>query len=372
MNNLTNEYETYDECECEQSEFFIPAKWIVFLQFVLTSEILIVNSFFVVVFLREKKRTPTTILLSALGVTDSLTALMLTIRILSGVVLHFGEIVNNDNQSLGWLWMETYNECTTFVPISDLAIYFHLMSVELTVTLNIQRVVVLKFPIWSKHNVGKKSSIIVTGIIFIGTLPFYIHKTVMNYYSFIEGKNGECCWNDFLEEGTLDWVETSINLFMYISVAVIIICNAYICRKLRQIGRGDFIHQGKEANTQRIHSAVITVLLSIIFITSELLNILNSLNSSRLLPFFDDRLQGVFDSFFSLSWSFGFSLNFLVYSSMSKQLRETIIRTACAVCRRRKHFQKHSVQSGKPRVATVGSSMTSSESRIKGCYIKSI
>lgn len=356
-NNTTGDLNNFTLYElCEQSYFRIPANWIVTLQFILTTGILVVNTFISTVFLQSQNRTPTTILLSALAITDCLTALMVTIRYSFACIFYFNEVFGKPVISDGFPWPEMYTECIYLAPVDELVAYFHLMSVQITVGLSIQKCIVLKFPIWSKSNIDNKSSSAFITFVFIATLAFYIYITILNHSMFSEGSKGECCFNDVLGEADVDWIETTINIFMCSSVLIIIICNIYICWKLIHVGRSDFCHQYKKARRQRTQSAVIVVVISTVFIISEILNILQTLNSTRLIQAFDRQIRSAFDSYYCLSWSLGFSLNFIVYIAMSQHLRQTIVNSVCFRCRQSK--PGHHMASRRTPITSVSSSIT--------------
>lgn len=132
------------------------------------------------------------------------------------------------------------------------------------------------------------------------------------------------------------------SVILYVCIAIMVVCTIYIvckltiCRKRLQSN----ITNAVERRNKR--SAVIVVFICIIFILSEAIHIaataiFSKPNSSDVSVFAKNLAQ-----FVLISWEVGFSMNFIVYLVLSKQLRKTI----CKVFRRRGIFSFKNSGSG--------------------------
>ncbi|CAG2189118.1 unnamed protein product [Mytilus edulis] len=309
---------------CEQSYLFVPSAWIIFTQFGLAAECAIVNTIVIVIFLHPKNRTPSTILLSALAATDCLTAIISQIPYFVAYIFHYDELfVDEDGYFGGWLWPELYSSCIVFTPLSNISFGFHTISICLTVMLNIQKVVALQFPLWTMLNVGNKSTVSVICLIFIVVVSMFAWVTVSDSRTLFKGEDDACCYKDPLNANDIEGFTTATKVFMIVAVLVVILCTAYICVKLWTLGRN--IQRTRNPISQRKTrlSALIVVIVSVVFILSEVLNILRAINQSRLVPFVL-MIEMINDSFILLSWQIGFSFNFVIYLMMSGNLRNTL------------------------------------------------
>ncbi|CAC5367556.1 unnamed protein product [Mytilus coruscus] len=310
--------------ECEQSYLFIPAAWIIFTQFLLAAECAIVNIIVIVIFLRPKNRTPSTILLSALAATDCLTAMLASIPYFVTYVFHYDELeVDEDSYFGGWFWPELYSRCIVFTPLSTISFGFHTISVCLTVMLNIQKVVAIHFPLWTMLHVGNKSTVSVIFLIFVVVVSFFAWVTVTDNGTLFKGEGDACCYEDPLNANNIEGFNTVVNIFLIVAVLVVILCTAYICLKLLTVGKNIQRTRNPIAQGKTRRSALIVVILSVVFILSELLSISKTINQSRLVPFVPI-IEMINDSFILVSWQIGFSFNFVIYLIMSGNLRNTL------------------------------------------------
>ena len=141
---------------------------------------------------------------------------------------------------------------------------------------------------------------------------------------FYEGEEGECCFDDILEESDIDGYQTMMNILILVSALLVTLCTVYLCFKLLRVANRPHIANSRATNRARQRSAVIIILICIIFILSELIEISETLNSSRLLPSFSEEIEAFGDAFNDLSLNIGFTLNFLVYLIMSEQFRHML------------------------------------------------
>lgn len=357
---------------CEQSELFIPAAWITITQLCLTVECAVVNIFIIAILLRPKNRTPSTILLSSLAASDCLTTLLAPIPYLIGYAFNFDDLKIAEDSSLGgWIWQELYSKCIILTPLSLTSSGFHMMSVCFTFMLNIQKVVALQFPLWTMKYIGNKATFLAICPFVLIVLGFNTWRTVTGNGYFFEGKDGVCCIvkNKSHINGSL----TFMNMCLMSITLVIILCTIYICWKLRTLGRNIQEIPNVRKNSKKIpnvrenslttpnargnspkipntkrnspkipkarrnslkiqnpnaqakirRSAFIVIFISVVFILSELLNYLWTINQSGLMSF-SHSLDQLCNSLMILSWQFGFSVNFIVYFIMSAKLRKTL------------------------------------------------
>lgn len=123
------------------------------------------------------------------------------------------------------------------------------------------------------------------------------------------------------------------SIIMYACIAIMVICTIYIlCCKLticRDRIQSNIQRKLQERNRR---SAIIVVLICIIFILSEAIHVVATIifsdaNSSDVPAFAQNAAQ-----FVLISWEIGFALNFVVYFILSKKLRNTIIACFKRIC----------------------------------------
>ncbi|CAG2254223.1 unnamed protein product [Mytilus edulis] len=366
---------------CEQSELFIPSAWITITQPCLTVECAVVNIFIITILLRPKNRTPSTILLSSLAASDCLTTILAPIPYLIGYTFNFNNLIIAENSILGgWIWPQLYSNCIILTPLSLTSSGFHMMSVCFTFMLNIQKVIALQFPLWTMKYIGNKATFLAICPFVLIVLGFNTWRTITGNGHFFEGKNGVCCIVKY--KSHINGSLLFMNMCLMIITLVIILCTIYICWKLRTLGKNIQIPNVRKnskkipnvgenslttpntrVNTPKIpnaeknspktpsvrensrtipnakrnsmkiqnpkaqakirRSAFIVIFISVVFILSEVLNYLWTINQSGLLPF-SHSLDQLCDSLMILSWQFGFSVNFIVYFIMSAKLRKTL------------------------------------------------
>lgn len=122
------------------------------------------------------------------------------------------------------------------------------------------------------------------------------------------------------------------SIIMYVCIAIMVICTIYICCKLticRDRIQSNIQRKLQERNRR---SAIIVVLICIIFILSEAIHVVATIifsdaNSSDVPAFAQNAVQ-----FVLISWEIGFALNFVVYLILSKQLRNKIMTCFKRIC----------------------------------------
>ncbi|VDI13096.1 Hypothetical predicted protein, partial [Mytilus galloprovincialis] len=100
-----------DEDTCEQSELYFPATWVTVTLMCLATETVVVNLVVIIVFIRPKNRTPSTILLSFLAASDSIAAILASIPKLAGFVFYTDDLEESRDYFGGWIWFEHFPDC---------------------------------------------------------------------------------------------------------------------------------------------------------------------------------------------------------------------------------------------------------------------
>ena len=110
---------------CHTVSYLVPSQWNVDVRISLALVTLLLNIFIISIFLRRQNRTPVTILLSFLAITDSLTSLFAVISNFSGQYLFYDElryVKNGIAHESGFIWNRRFHivQCLTFSTISPM------------------------------------------------------------------------------------------------------------------------------------------------------------------------------------------------------------------------------------------------------------
>ncbi|CAC5382263.1 unnamed protein product [Mytilus coruscus] len=328
-----NESNFRQEDTCNQSQIYIPAAWINLTHTCLAIETSVVNIFVIAVFTRPRNRTPSTVLLSLLAASDSITSILAALPTFVGFVFYTNHVEKKEDLFDGLAWLEHYPGCIVWMCVTNISSAFHLISVTITVILSIQKVIALRHPLWSLQRLQKKrSNVLVIFLFSLLLIGVFVWETFIDVESFYKGENNVCCFDDYLDADDIDVLNTGMNIFLLSSVFIIMFCTIYLCCKLWK-STTNVQRTRNIAAMERAHrSAIVVVIISIVFILSELLNILTTINYSRLFPYIQF-LEMICDSYCLLSRQIGFSLNFFVYLIMSENLRNTLITTLAEACK---------------------------------------
>lgn len=184
---------------CHTVSYLVPSQWNVVVRIFLALVTLLLNIFIISIFLRRQNRTPVTILLSFLAITDSLTSLFAVIPNFSGQYLFSDElryVKNGIAHESGFIWNRRFPHCAVFNILDDLSYAFHMMSVLVTTLLCIQKTVVIRFPLWGKTHLTTKTSIISALVVVICALVLFIPTTILGTSEMFKGDNGSCCYSE--------------------------------------------------------------------------------------------------------------------------------------------------------------------------------
>lgn len=196
INIFTKEYsclEVHYQCigdAFQQPFLYIPDRAVVYLEEAITGLIIIANIFVLFAFLKKENQSPVTILLSALAVSDSLTAIFYTIHF--AISYHFYDHHIDHRGIMPAVYVFHYPFCVFYGAVNPLANVFHKISVYITVYLCIQKTVALKYPFWAMRNLNKRASVIFSVVIF--TISFVIYTPIIKIgLSTLTDVDGKCC-----------------------------------------------------------------------------------------------------------------------------------------------------------------------------------
>ncbi|CAC5408602.1 OLFR [Mytilus coruscus] len=309
----------------------IPNKSLAYLQMVIAGEVTIVNLFVLYIFLQKANRSPTTILLSMLAVSDTLTALFICIPTVIAYQLYHHHISFNGTV-LSWNLID-YNSCI-ISGATHFKYAFHLLSVLITTLLSIQKTIALRFPLWSTrgltNNRSMKGSVIALTLSIILFLPNVVIWKILS-----KDVYGRCCIDGDLILKYYD-VYRNINLtndiLTVIAIFISLICTIYITCKLTCLRRNLPWSDNMTVRKKHLTSAITVVVICGIFIASEVLHIMTGV-MFWIVTYYEsnDSLVELLESikqYSDLSLLIGFSFNFVVYLAMSTQLREKLLNGA--------------------------------------------
>ena len=109
--------------------------------------------------------------MSALAVTDLITALYATLPNFIVYYFYYHELDHTDGTNLAW--NRKYPNCVVFHVFDDCAYVFLIMSVLITTLLCVQKVVAMKFPFWAKYHINKQSSFLGILIVILVSISIF-------------------------------------------------------------------------------------------------------------------------------------------------------------------------------------------------------
>lgn len=301
--------------------WLLPESWITYLMLILMIEVTFVNICVICIFLHKKNRTHTTILLSVLALSDMMSAILRTSPDVYILYKHSDDL---KRQKDGFHWTMPYPDCIEFAVVSQFFLAAHCLSVLLTTALCVLKARVIKYPLDSK--MSNKKALLISIVAFIVSIGLRIPRIIAKIENIRPKQNGGCYDTDKKRETTVskvdayaDWVQTACYLF---SVALVTISTIYITCKLTCL-RKRLPWQDSPITQNRLRrSAIMVIFISIIFVVSETTNII--LWVCAVVPGKDlsDNTQYQLKRYRPLSLQIGFSLNFIVYITISKGFRD--------------------------------------------------
>ncbi|XP_063401867.1 uncharacterized protein LOC134686124 [Mytilus trossulus] len=332
----------------------LPNKSLAYLQMVIAGEVTLVNCFVLYIFLQKSNRSPTTLLLSMLAVSDTLTALFICIPTIIAYQVYQHHISFNGTV-LSWNLID-YNSCI-ISGATHFKYAFHLLSVLITTLLSMQKAIALRFPLWSIRGLTNNRSVKSSAIAFTLSIILFLPNVVI-WKILSKDVDGSCCIDGDLIVKYYD-VYRNINLtsdiLTVIAIFISLICTIYITCKLTCLRRNLPWSDNMTVRKKHLMSAITVVVICGIFIASEVLHIMTGVMFWIVTYYESDyKLVTLLEStkqYSDLSLLIGFSLNFVVYLAMSTQLREKLLNGAKEITgsKRRKKNDRKSVSNSTTR-----------------------
>lgn len=179
---------------CFPVSFSLPDVWNLHIQCILTGEIISVNIVIIYIFLREQYSSAVTVLLSALAVTDLLTALCATLPNFIADYFYYHELDHTDGTNLAW--NRKYPDCVVFYVFDDCVYAFHMMSVLTTTLLCVQKAGTMRFPFWAKYQINKQLSFLGILFVMLVSISLYVPYAYSGIGEIFQGNRGGCCYSE--------------------------------------------------------------------------------------------------------------------------------------------------------------------------------
>ncbi|VDI37656.1 Hypothetical predicted protein [Mytilus galloprovincialis] len=168
----------------------LPNSAVVYLETAIAVEVTLVNGFMLYIFLQKENRTPVTLLLSALAISDATAAILMTIPKCIAYQI-YGNQIDYSGIMPGW-YIFDYPQCIMYSFLYELKYTFHFVSVLITTLLCLQKTAALLFPMWSKRHLSNTVSVVCSVCIVIFCFGIF---TPILYDSFLmEEIQGSCCF----------------------------------------------------------------------------------------------------------------------------------------------------------------------------------
>ncbi|CAC5423014.1 unnamed protein product [Mytilus coruscus] len=249
-------------------------------------------------------KTPSTILMQGLAVADSFTALCIygfkpmfesyydnigrpgsskNFTIAIGSLEEIGDIHIDITDTQNLLDIK-YPLCVMHYCATQFADCFHLVSVLLTASLGLQKMLAVLRPLWSITTITNKKSVIVCCICFVVAIAISVPRMLV--VSFESVKNSACYIskpNEILEGYVLTFYPILFNLLLVFAVVTMLVSSCYIIFILCSRKR---VRRHSSASMSEKKSCVLIVTVMIVFILSEIPRLV--LNTSVITTFASD------------------------------------------------------------------------------------
>lgn len=182
------------EKSCYTVQYLVPDVWNIYFQITIAGILVIFNSFIVKVF--SMHCSPVTILLSVLAVTDTLSALFVTIPKITGYYFFYNDLERSNGYYFnGWFWERKYPLCAVLFVIEGLIYPIHMISVVITTLLSIQKALVIRFPRWGKRHLNKTMSFRLVVVTIVCICFLYIPSMIHGMMNLSSGDDNKCCFS---------------------------------------------------------------------------------------------------------------------------------------------------------------------------------
>ncbi|CAC5412845.1 unnamed protein product [Mytilus coruscus] len=306
--------------------WLLPTPWVTYSMIVLALEIVVVNSFIIYVFLQKKNITPVTVLLMFLAVSDSITAVIMSVLNLFVFITSKG---NFDFEKDKLSYKMPYPLCISVNVAYTVGRAFHFASVLLTAYLCLQKAIVFIIPFTNRFNTRK--SVIISCLSIMVSIILYIPEAIFRYGIFGKRRNGHCINTDKevkrITSKVNEWFWWIIFAIYVLMLTSALLSTIYICFKLTCHRRN--LPWKDTTVTQRRHrrSALLVILICAVFILSEMMNvvvIIHDVSPSNLL---NRDVRNFFRRYKAFSLEIGFTMNFIVYLLISEQIRNAVFKS---------------------------------------------
>ncbi|CAC5424276.1 unnamed protein product [Mytilus coruscus] len=246
----------------------------------------VMNIMIFVILLDKKIRSPSTVVMQGLAIADGLTALS-TYGMEPIFNLFYAKIgipgspstVSNYHSYKKRIYtsiLETQNlvelrypYCVVHYCLSHMAENFHLVSILLTASLGIQKLLAIALPIWSRVHITNRKSAILCGFCFLFSMTLNIPR--MFVVSIQSSENGDTCFvsqpQTSLEKYVLTIYPVLFSVLLTLAISVMLSSACYIvvilCRRKKVRGHSTSSKCEKK-------SCVLILFVVIIFLLSEL------------------------------------------------------------------------------------------------------
>lgn len=295
----------------------------VYFELAIVVQITFGNCFILYIFQQKGNRTPVTILLSALAISDTTAAILMTIPIFIAYQIYDNQI--DYNKPMPLLYMCDFPQCLIYSLLYEIKYTFHFVSVLLTTLICLQKTAALLWPIWSKRHLTNHVSTICSVSTFIFCTCIFI--PILYHSSLIKKVNESCCDSQSISlRHVYLYFYTLVNGCSILACLVVVFCTVYIICKLTILRRNLPWTDSQEVQKKNRILAITVLLICVIFILSESMFfvavLLFTLTRFKIIKSW--LLYDTLKPYTCLSLIIGFSLNFIVYIVMGRQIRNKL------------------------------------------------
>ena len=238
----------------------------------------IFNIFILIIFCQRKFLSPATVLMQGLAISDCLAALF-TYGFEPVFFTRYGKskfiemATMNSNTTIARIVTLDFPYCRLHVFVYQIAECCHMMSALITAAIGIQKAIVIKFPIWSRHNLTKKQSciccLICYSIAISIHMPVYLSTDVKDSKSpFLRLFGLETCVmglkNTNLENYVHRTYQVITSLIYIVACLLMVLSSVYTVLSLC----GNEFRSHVTAKEKR--SVILTLAILLIFLVSEI------------------------------------------------------------------------------------------------------
>ncbi|CAC5404081.1 CMKLR1 [Mytilus coruscus] len=240
---------------------------------------IVMNIIIFCVLLDRKIKTPTTVLMQGLALTDSLTALctygfeplfvIFYDKIGSYVDLNItGKPSKDFSRELTELVSLKFPLCWVHFVVSNLIDTSHLASILITTSLGVQKLLAVMCPIWSRTKVTHRKAGIVCGVCVVGSMVMSIPRLCV--VGFKSGKEDICLVSDphaNMQKYVLTFYPILLSVILFTAVVTMLVSTFYIivilCRRKHVRGHAS-------ASKSEKKSCMLILSVMVVFLLSEI------------------------------------------------------------------------------------------------------